>query len=250
MDESLKYSSIFMCMIMLLPAFSYSQTLVSKASFYSTSDGMGTPSGACGYGDYGKDVNNGEVCTASRRIYRNGAGCGACYQVRCKNTALCSAEGTKVVVTDSADGQETDLILSFKAYAKLAKNPNLTPKLCGKGVVDIEYRRVSCGYGGNLMVRIHERSKYAEYLAIVVLNQGGATDIHAVEVYEEESQQWISMRKAYGAVWDLSSPPCGDLKVRFLTSTSVETKWVQSDKAVIPSQWKAGLTIETDIQLT
>lgn len=58
------------------------------------------------------------------------------------------------------------------------------------------------------------------------------------------------MRKAYGAVWDLSSPPCGDLKVRFLTSTSVETKWVQSDKAVIPSQWKAGLTIETDIQLT
>ncbi|WMV43501.1 hypothetical protein MTR67_036886 [Solanum verrucosum] len=252
MDCSLKYSCIFMCMniIMLLPAFSYSQTLVSKASFYSTSDGMGTPSGACGYGDYGKDVNNGEVCTASRRLYRNGAGCGACYQVRCKNNALCSEEGTKVVVTDSADGQETDLILSYKAYAKLAKTPSLAAHLCGKGVVDIEYRRVSCGYGGNLMVKIHEDSKYADYLAIVVLNQGGATDIHAVEIYEEESQQWISMRKAYGAVWDLSSPPCGDLKVRFLTSTSVESKWVQSDKAVIPAQWKVGLTIETDIQLT
>ncbi|MCD7466616.1 hypothetical protein HAX54_003463 [Datura stramonium] len=218
MDHSLKYSCILiMCMIMLVPAFSYSQSSVSKAAFYTTADGMGTPSGACGYGDYGKDVNNGEVCTASRRLYRNGAGCGACYQVRCKNTALCSEEGTKVVVTDSADGQEADFILSYKAYAKLAKNPSLAPHLCGKGVVDIEYRRVSCGYGGNLM---------------------------------EESQQWISMRRAYGAVWDLSSPPCGDLKVRFLTSTSVETKWVQSDKAVIPAQWKAGLTIETDIQLT
>ncbi|XP_060211140.1 expansin-like B1 [Lycium barbarum] len=250
MDLSLKYSCIFICMIMLLPAFSYSQTLQSKAAFYATADGMGTPTGACGYETYGKDVNNGEVCTASRRIFRNGAGCGACYQVRCKNSALCSEEGTKVVVTDSADGQETDFILSFKAYAKLAKHPSLAPRLCGKGVVDIEYRRVSCRYWGNLMVKIHEHSKYSEYLAIVFLNQGGTTDIHAVEVYEEESQQWIAMRRAYGAVWDLASPPCGDLKLRFLISTSVETKWVQSDKAVIPAQWSAGLTVETDILLT
>lgn len=88
------------------------------------------------------------------------------------------------MVTDSADGQETDFILSFKAYAKLAKNPSLAGRLCGKGAVEVEYRRVSCGYGGNLMVKIHEHSKYADYLAIVVLNQGGTTDIHAVEVYE------------------------------------------------------------------
>lgn len=39
------------------------------------------------------------------------------------------------------------------------------------------WKRVSCGYGGNLMVKIHEHSKYANYLAVVVLNQGGATDL-------------------------------------------------------------------------
>lgn len=27
------------------------------------------------------------------------------------------------------------------------------------------------------MVKIHEHSKYANYLAVVVLNQGGATDL-------------------------------------------------------------------------
>lgn len=58
---------------------------------------------------------------------------------------------------------------------------------------------------------------------------------------QEETKEWISMRRVYGAVFDLSSPPSGELNVRFLTSAGAETKWVQSDKAVIPAEWKAGL---------
>ncbi|XP_019248686.1 PREDICTED: expansin-like B1 [Nicotiana attenuata] len=142
--------------------------------------------------------------------------------------------------------ERTDFILSYRVYAKLAKQPNMAQHLFAKGVVEVEYRRVSCKYG-NLLLKIHEHSKYPHYLAIVVMNQGGATDILAVEVYEEETKEWISMRRAYGAVFDLSSPPSGELNVRLLTSARAETKWVQSDKAVIPAEWKAGATIETDI---
>ncbi|WMV34568.1 hypothetical protein MTR67_027953 [Solanum verrucosum] len=241
----------FLFIVLLLPSLCYSNNYVSRVSYYSTPDGMGTPSGACGYGDYGKDVNSGDVCTASKRLYKNGAACGACYQVRCKDKDLCSDEGTKVVVTDNGEGHGTDFILSSRGYAKMAKQPNMAQHLFAKGVVEVEYRRVSCKYGGgNLMVKVQEHSKHPNYLAVLVMNQGGATDILSVEVFEEETKEWISMRRAYGAVFDLSNPPSGELKVRFLTSAGAETKWVESDKAVIPAEWKAGITIETDIQLS
>lgn len=98
---------------------------------------------------------------------------------------MCSDEGTKVVVTDNGEGHGTDFILSSRAYAKMAKQPNMAQHLFAKGVVEVEYRRVSCKYGGgNLMVKVNEHSKHPNYLAIVVMNQGGATDIHSVEVFE------------------------------------------------------------------
>lgn len=36
--------------------------------------------GACGFGEFGRTVNDGSVSGVSR-LYRNGTGCGACYQV-------------------------------------------------------------------------------------------------------------------------------------------------------------------------
>ena len=39
--------------------------------------------GACGYGEYGRTVNDGYVAGV-HRPYRNGTGCGGCYQVSSK----------------------------------------------------------------------------------------------------------------------------------------------------------------------
>lgn len=36
--------------------------------------------GACGFGEYGRTVNDANVAGVSR-LYKNGTGCGACYQV-------------------------------------------------------------------------------------------------------------------------------------------------------------------------
>ncbi|XP_059318745.1 expansin-like B1 [Lycium ferocissimum] len=250
MENSLKHCTLQLCLILILPALCYSQTYVSKAAFYNTEDGMGNPSGACGYEEYGRTVNNGEVCAVSRRLFKNGASCGGCYQVRCRNKGLCSQEGVKVLATDHGESHGTDFILSYRAFARLAKQSSTAQVLFAKGTVDVEYRRVSCRYGSNIMVKIHEHSKYPDYLLLVVMNQGGASDILALEVYEEETSSWISMRRAYGAVWDLSNPPNGDLQVRFLVSAAAETKWVQSERAIIPAEWTVGETIETDIQVS
>ncbi|XP_055822222.1 expansin-like B1 [Solanum dulcamara] len=250
MDFFLNHSTLLICLILILPALCYSQTFISKAGYYNTDDGMGNPKGVCGYEEYGRTVNNGEVCAVSRRLFKNGAGCGGCYQVRCRNKGFCSQEGVKVMPTDYGEGHGTDFTLSYRAFAKLAKQSSMAQVLFAKGTVDVEYRRISCRYGANLMLKIHERSTYPDYITLVVMNQGGASDILALEVYEEETSSRISMRRAYGAVWDLSNPPNGDLQVRFLISAAAQTKWVQSEIVVIPAEWTVGETIETDVQLS
>ena len=39
--------------------------------------------GACGFREFGRTVNDGSVAGVSR-LFRNGTGCGACYQVKLK----------------------------------------------------------------------------------------------------------------------------------------------------------------------
>ncbi|KAJ8556468.1 hypothetical protein K7X08_032220 [Anisodus acutangulus] len=242
-------SPLMICMILLLPALCYcSETYDSKATYYKTSDGKGTPSGACGYGEYGRYVNDGLVTAASWKLYKNGVGCGACYEVRCKDKALCSDKGVKVKVTDSGEGPGTDFIMSSDAFAKMAKHPKLAHMLFPKGVVDVDYKRVSCKYG-NLKIKINEHSNYHGYLAILFLDHGGYADILGCEIYDEKTYKWIPMRRSYGAVFDLANPPKGNLKMKIQIKEGENTKWVQSDKTAIPDYWKPGNTYETDVQI-
>ncbi|XP_056695323.1 uncharacterized protein [Spinacia oleracea] len=58
-------------------------------------------------------------------IYKNGEGCGACFQVRCKNSDVCSLKGTRIVVTDIHTDKNniTDFVLSssFRFIAQLGE---------------------------------------------------------------------------------------------------------------------------------
>uniref|UniRef100_A0A5B7BDT7 Putative Barwin-like endoglucanase n=1 Tax=Davidia involucrata TaxID=16924 RepID=A0A5B7BDT7_DAVIN len=250
MGFALQYCCSLLSVIMvLLPALCYSQDtyVSSRATYYGSPDCLGTPTGACGFGEYGRTVNDGKVSGVSR-LYKNGTGCGACYQVRCKNPQYCSDDGVKTVVTDYGEGDKTDFIFSLRAYTKLAL-PNMATELLAYGVVDIEYRRISCHYpASNLMLKVHENSRFPEYLAIVILYQAGINEIKAVQLWQEDSQEWRGMRRAFGAVWDMSNPPSGGLNLRFQVSGSAGVKWVQL-RNVIPSDWKAGAAYETAIQL-
>ncbi|XAR54894.1 hypothetical protein NMG60_11030224 [Bertholletia excelsa] len=246
MGFAAKTYGFLLCAMVLIPAICYAQDsyVSSRATYYGSPDCLGTPTGACGFGEYGRTVNDGSV-TGVSRLYRNGTGCGACYQVRCKIPQLCIDDGVKVVVTDYGEGDKTDFILSTRAYARLAR-PNAAIDLFAYGVVDVEYQRIPCQYPGyNLMVKVHDHSKYPEYLAIVILYQSGQSDITAAEVYQADWQQWRCMRKAFGAVWDMPNPPAGALNMRVQVSGS---GWVQLN-GVVPSDWKAGAVYETAIQL-
>ncbi|XP_028077527.1 expansin-like B1 [Camellia sinensis] len=99
------------------------------------------------------------------------------------------------------------------------------------------------------MVKVHEHSRFPEYLASVMLYQAGQNDITTAEVWQADCQQWRGMRKAYSAVWDMANPPAGALNFRVQVSGSAGLKKVQLT-SVIPSEWKAGAVYDTTIQLT
>lgn len=154
----------------------------------------------------------------------------------------------KVVVTDHGEGDYTDFILSPRGFSMLAR-PNMAADLFAYGVVGIEYRRVPCQYpGSNIFFKVHEHSRFPDYLAIVMLYQAGLSDITAVDIWQEDCQEWKGMRKSYGAVWDMANPPKGPVGLRFQVSGRGGQKWVQLMN-VIPSDWKAGVAYDSAFQL-
>ena len=65
---------------------------------------------------------------------------------------------------------------------------------------------------------------------------------------QEDYREWVAMRRAFGAVFDISSPPAGAINLRFQVSGSAGLTWVVANNA-IPSDWKVGVAYESEIQL-
>ncbi|KAL8136646.1 hypothetical protein V2J09_002647 [Rumex salicifolius] len=242
---------MFSVAVILLLPLPYSTQAIdksAKAKFYEMPDGLGTPSGACGYGEYGRNLSNGNVAAVSSRLlYKSGAGCGACYQVKCK-VADCNNGGVKVVVTDNSSANETEFILSYRAFASMAK-PGKEKALREKGVVDVQYKRIRCDYGAgkSLRVQVLDHSTYPYYLAFMFLYQGGSSPITAVEIFEKESIEWKQCSRAYGAVWQISSPPKTTLTMRLFLPESKST-WILLP-SVIPNPWTPGVSYDTYVRI-
>ncbi|PWA96929.1 Barwin-like endoglucanase [Artemisia annua] len=221
----------------------------SRAAYYPDSDDKGTEKGRCGYGSFGATMNNGYVADASD-LYRDGVGCGACYQVRCTNSKDCSDEGVTIVITDQGSSDRTDFIMSKKAFRKMAQSTYSESSLLSQGTVDIEYRRVSCKYPNyNITVKIDESSDYPYYLAFVIWYQQGQNDITAVQLCETKNFNCKLLDRSYGSVFTTTSPPSGPLSLRMLLSgEDGDDKWVVPVNT-IPENWKKGDIYDTGVQV-
>ncbi|KAL1371041.1 hypothetical protein HN51_001264 [Arachis hypogaea] len=221
----------------------------SRAEYYPNSEVNGTDAGACGFGSFGATINGGDVSAASN-LYRNGVGCGSCYQVRCTNNTYCLDNGVTVVITDQGSGDGTDFILSQRAFGGMAQTSDKAPYLLALGIVDIEYRRVSCSYPNkNITIKIDESSSNPNYLAFVIWFQQGMRDITAVQLCETQNFVCKLLDRTHGAVWTTTSPPSGPLSLRMLFSAEDgDQTWVVPSSN-IPEDWKAGETYDSGVQV-
>ncbi|XP_044508026.1 expansin-like A1 isoform X2 [Mangifera indica] len=195
------------------------------------------------------EMSNGHLAAGVSSLYKDGAGCGACFQVRCKDKDLCSTKGTKFILTDLNKDNKTDFVLSSRAFMAMA-NQGKGKDILKLGLVDVEYKRVPCEYKNkNLAVRVEESSRKPYYLAIKVLYQGGQTEIVSMDVAQVASSNWGFMSRNYGAIWDTSRVPNGALQLRFVVTAGYDGKYIWA-KNVLPADWKPGVVYDSGIQIT
>ncbi|KAM7254272.1 hypothetical protein ACFE04_031954 [Oxalis oulophora] len=252
MALSLKFLITFFCATSLCLSLAEAATCTdcfvqSRATYYPNSEENGSDRGACSYGTFGATLNGGDV-TAVSNLFRNGVGCGACYQVRCKNS-YCTDNGVTVAITDSGSSDNTDFIMSQRAFSKMAQTTDSAQSLLALGVLDIEYKRVSCKYPGkNITIKIDENSNNPYYLAFGIWYQQGKMDITAVQLCETETKVCKLLDRSYGAIWTTSSPPSGELSLRMLFSDEDDDTWLVPINN-IPKDWQPGQTYDTGVQV-
>ncbi|XP_019227714.1 PREDICTED: putative expansin-B2 [Nicotiana attenuata] len=124
----------------------YSQAV---ATFYEnpTSPGSG---GACGLeNDVASAPYNAMITAGNQALFKQGSGCGACYQVLCTQdqNPHCSGNSITVTLTDECPGVYNNDPVHFDisgiAFGKLAKSGEAS-QLYNAGRISIFYQRVAC----------------------------------------------------------------------------------------------------------
>nr|GME12758.1 expansin-like A2 [Ipomoea batatas] len=210
--------------------------------------------GACGYGSLAVSFNGGHIAAAGVKIYKDGARCGACYQIRCKNPNFCTNHGTVVMVTDLVTStNETDFVVSTGTLRAMANMPNdQTILQLVNSNLDVEYKNVACEHGtNNLAIRVEESSQRPSHLAVTFLNQGGQTEIIAVDVAPVGFPNWSFMSRSTrgGAIWETSAAPSGPLQFRLVVTAGFDGKWYWASNA-LPADWETGMIYDSGIQIT
>ncbi|OVA15178.1 Major pollen allergen Lol pI [Macleaya cordata] len=219
----------------------------AKATWYGTPTGAGSDGGACGYGNAVKQSPLSSMISAGGpSLYEKGKGCGSCYQVKCTNNSACSENPVTVVITDECPGCLSSPIhfdLSGTAFGAMAISSK-QDQLRNAGVLQIQYQRVECNYGGMTVAFRVDGGSNPNYFATLIEYEARDGDLAGVDLQDGSGSSggaWQPMQQSWGAVWKLNSGSTlkGPLSIRLKAAKSGKTLLASN---VIPTGWKPGVT--------
>ncbi|TVU31741.1 hypothetical protein EJB05_23439, partial [Eragrostis curvula] len=226
--------------------------LPARATWYGKPNGAGPDNGggACSYSHTNLPPFNSMTSCGNIPIFKDGKGCGACYQVRCLSTKnrACSEQPQTIIITDVNTNPRISKYyfdMSGTSFGSMAK-PGMSNKLRGAGILDIQFRRVACNYKG-LNVNFHvDRGSNPHYFAVRVEYADGDGSIVQVDLQEANCASWKPLRQSWGAMWRLDSGP--PLKAPFSLRITGDSGRKLTAYKVIPANWKGNMDYRSVVQ--
>ncbi|KAL6641376.1 hypothetical protein ACP70R_019557 [Stipagrostis hirtigluma subsp. patula] len=225
----------------------------AHATFYGDETAAETMGGACGYGNLFATGYGTDTAALSSTLFRDGAGCGTCYQIRCVGTPSCYRGSPVITVTatnlcppnwalDSNNGgwcnpPRTHFDLSKPAFMKMAQ--------WRAGIVPVMYRRVPCVRKGGLRFAL-QGNPY--WLLAYVMNVAGAGDVGEMWVRGGGRAGWIRMSHNWGAAYQAFAQLGG--KPLSFKLTSYTTRQTVVATNVAPASWCLGLTYQARVNFS
>uniref|UniRef100_A0A0E0GFK3 Expansin-like EG45 domain-containing protein n=1 Tax=Oryza nivara TaxID=4536 RepID=A0A0E0GFK3_ORYNI len=233
--------------------------LNARATWYGAPNGAGPDDngGACGFKNVNLPPFSAMTSCGNEPLFKDGKGCGSCYQIRCVGHPACSGLPETVIITDM-NYYPVSLYhfdLSGTAFGAMAKD-NRNDELRHAGIIDIQFRRVPCQYPG-LTVTFHvEQGSNPVYMAILVEYENGDGDVVQVDLMESHYSTggvdgtptgvWTPMRESWGSIWrlDTNHPLQGPFSLRI---TNESGKTLIADQ-VIPADWQPNTVYSSIVQ--
>ncbi|XP_006662045.1 expansin-B6 isoform X1 [Oryza brachyantha] len=231
--------------------------LPARATWYGSPTGAGPDDngGACGFKNVNQYPFMSMTSCGNEPLFKDGKGCGSCYQIRCQNNPACSGNPETVIITDMNyyPVAKYHFDLSGTAFGAMAR-PGLNDQLRHAGIIDIQFRRVPCNFPG-LKVNFHvEEGSNPVYFAVLVEYEDLDGDVVQVDLMESKSAYggatgvWTPMRESWGSIWRL------DANHRLQAPFSIR---IRSDSGktlvannVIPANWSPNSNYRSIVQFS
>ncbi|KAM3316799.1 hypothetical protein ACQJBY_034766 [Aegilops geniculata] len=236
--------------------------LDARATWYGAPKGAGPDDngGACGFKNVNLPPFSAMTSCGNEPLFKDGKGCGSCYQIRCVSAGhpACSGVPETVIITDMNyyPVSRFHFDLSGTAFGAMAKDGR-NDELRHAGIINMQFRRVPCQYPG-LTVTFHvQHGSNPYYLAILVEYENGDGDVDQVDIMQSRPDvageggmaptgEWVPMTESWGSIWrmDTRRPMQGPFSLRI---TNESGKTLVADQ-VIPADWEPNEIYSSIIQ--